>query len=265
MNDTVSPPDQAAEQSSSEVLDLSNYSQYLLHNRSEMMTVLKALIEHGSQITVFFNEGKDLLLTTLIAVDDKKGLTFDYGSTAAINQRAEKAAKLFCIASLEKVKIQFILRGFSTVQFENRPAFRADFPESLLRLQRREYYRLTMPVTRPLICYVPVDGGTGEAKVLAFNAVDISGGGVALAFSANSPALAVDTDYPGCSIELPEVGKISATLRVKSVFEVTLRSGAVLQRAGCEFIKLPGAMLTLIQRYIIKVERERKARESGLS
>jgi c-di-GMP-binding flagellar brake protein YcgR len=52
---------------------------------------------------------------------------------------------------------------------------------------------------------------------------------------------------------------------VRSVFEMTTRSGSKSQRAGCEFVKLPGPMLTLIQRYIIKVERERKARESGMS
>jgi c-di-GMP-binding flagellar brake protein YcgR len=49
------------------------------------------------------------------------------------------------------------------------------------------------------------------------------------------------------------------------VFEITLRSGARIKRAGCEFVKLPGQMSTLVQRYIIKVERERKARESGMS
>lgn len=263
MNDTLSPP--AEEQPTGELLEPSDYSQYLLYNSGEILNVLKALIESGAQITVFFNDGKDLLLTTLIAADPKTGLVFDYGSTALINQRAEKASKLFCIASLDKVKIQFILRGLTTIQFEGRPAFKAASPESVLRLQRREYYRLTMPVTRPLVCNVPVDDGTGQNKILAFNAVDISGGGVALAFSANGPGLETDKDYPGCSMDLPEVGTVVATLRIKSVFDVTLRSGAVLQRAGCQFVNLPGPMMTLIQRYIIKVERERKARESGLS
>jgi len=35
-------------------------------------------------------------------------------------------------------------------------------------------------------------------------------------------------------------------------------------RSGCQFIDLPGAMVNLIQRYIFKVERERKARAQGL-
>ena len=265
MNDTHSTTPPAAEQPVSELLEPADYSQYLLHNRGEILTVAKSLINHGSQITIFFNEGQDLLLTTLLAADDRKGLVFDYGSTDMINQRAGKADKLFCIASLDRVKIQFVLRRLEHIQFQGRSAFQSALPDSLLRLQRREYYRLTMPVTRPLVCHVPVTDESGGSKVLAFNVVDISGGGVALAFNTNGPLLARDTDYPDCSIELPEVGKVSVTLHVRSIFEVSLRSGALLQRGGCQFVKMPGPMLTLIQRYIIKIERERKARESGFS
>jgi hypothetical protein len=72
-------------------------------------------------------------------------------------------------------------------------------------------------------------------------------------------------EFPNCRIELPEVGFVTATVKIRSVFEITLRSGARIKRAGCEFVKLPGPMSTLVQRYIIKVERERKARESGMS
>ena len=53
------------------------------------------------------------------------------------------------------------------------------------------------------------------------------------------------------------------------MFCLILRSCAsvnstVAKRAGCQFVDLPGQMLTLIQRYIIRVERERKARETGM-
>jgi len=35
----------------------------------------------------------------------------------------------------------------------------------------------------------------------------------------------------------------------------------VMLRAGCEFIDLPASMASTIQRYILKTERERNARE----
>lgn len=57
---------------------------------------------------------------------------------------------------------------------------------------------------------------------------------------------------------------VSATLRVRSVFDVATKSGNRYLRAGLEFVNLPGTRLTLIQRYITRIERERKARLSGM-
>lgn len=259
------PPEEEAEAKTSPLLEPSDYHQYLLHARSEILFVLKDLIENVCQITIFFNEGKDLLLTTLLEVD-KEGMMFDFGASSEMNRKAQEVEKLFCIANLNKVKIQFILRGLKRIDYQGRPAFRAAYPETVLRLQRREYYRLTMPVTRPLICTIPVtDPATGATNAIEVNVVDISGGGAALVAPPSGIDFETDAEFPGCRIDLPEIGTITTTLKVRSVFEVTLRSGAVLKRSGCEFLKLPGPMLTLIQRYIIRIERERKARESGLS
>ena len=56
-----------------------------------------------------------------------------------------------------------------------------------------------------------------------------------------------------------------ATLCVRNLFEVTTRSGSHFARIGCEFVGLPAPRLTMVQRYITRVERERKARMTGMS
>ena len=58
---------------------------------------------------------------------------------------------------------------------------------------------------------------------------------------------------------MPDIGTIVTTLQIRNAFEVTLKSGAHTWRAGCMFINLPGPMQSMIQRYIIKLERERRA------
>lgn len=245
------------------ILEPEAFSQYLLHSANEILFVLRSMVKDGSRITVYFNEGKDFLLTTVIAVDEE-GLVLDYGSSAEMNRRAEQAKKLFCVASHDRVRVQFLLRGVRQVDFEGSPAFRADLPDTLLRLQRREYYRLTTPVARPLKCQVPLSWADGSQDALEINVVDISGGGLAVMAPPEGIAFEPGMEFPNCRVELPEVGIIAATLIVRNLFDITLRSGMVVKRAGCQFIDLPGPMLTLIQRYIIRVERERKARESGL-
>lgn len=256
-------PKAQAVQKTPPLLEPGDYAQYILHARSEIAFVLKSLLERVSQITIFFNEGKELLLTTLVALEADR-ILLDFGASSETNRKALAVQKLFCVASLEKVRIQFLLRGLQQTTYRGRPAFAAEYPTDVLRLQRREFFRLTMPITRPLRCEMPIASAeSGQEMTLDINVVDISGGGVAIAVPEGLD-LEKGREFPSCRIELPEVGIVTATLRICNQFEITLRSGGRVRRAGCQFVNLPGPMLTLVQRYIIKVERERKARESGM-
>jgi c-di-GMP-binding flagellar brake protein YcgR len=49
---------------------------------------------------------------------------------------------------------------------------------------------------------------------------------------------------------------------VRNSFPVTLRSGAVIKRTGCAFLDLPSSQQAMIQRYIIRLERDRRAKLS---
>lgn len=245
-------------------LEPGEYNQYMLRTPTEVQVVLRGLYDHVSQITVFFNEGKDMLLTTLAAVTEDH-LILDYGPSSEINRKALETDKHFCVATLDKVRIQFILRGFTRVEHQGRPAFRSMLPAEVLRLQRREFFRLVTPIMRPLKCSMPIALPDGSIHMHQANVFDISGGGLGLSAPDERLPFERGMEISNCRIELPEVGLVVTTLRIKSLFEVVLRSGARMRRAGCEFLNLPGPMGTLIQRYIIKVERERKARESGMN
>lgn len=239
------------------------YDKYMLRTRPEILVVLRGLRDRHAPITVFFNEGRDMLLTMLVAVAEDR-LVFDVGADAALNRRAATAGRHYCVALLDKVRIQFLLGEFMSVTHEGRPAFLSAFPKELLRLQRREFYRLTIPIARPLKCRMPLPLAGGGERVYEAPILDISCGGIGMAAPPDAVPFATGQVIPDCRIELPEVGIIACSLRVLSLFDITLRSNARIRRAGCEFINLPGPMATLVQRYIIKVERERKARESGL-
>lgn len=247
-----------------ELMQAEDDDKYLLHSKKEILFILRALRERGSLITVYFNQGNDFLLTSLLAISGDTSLVFDPGSSAEMNRRALASEKLIFITTHDKVKIQFTVRRLEKTQFEGREAFRTGVPDTLLRLQRREYYRLTAPVAHPLKCVIPAKMADGSVTTVGATVIDISGGGLAVMTPPEGVEFETDHLFEDCRIELPDVGAVSATLRVRSVFEITLRSGARVKRAGCQFVDLSGHMLTLIQRYILRVERERKARETGL-
>ncbi len=246
-----------------ELVPNDEYSQYLLRARSEMFTVFRGMVETVSQITLIFNEGRDMVLTSLVSYGDN-GLVFELGASAEMNKKALQAAKLFGVTQLQKVEIQFILRGLQQTEVDGKAAFHAELPDSILRLQRRENYRLMAPIARPLKCKINFTSGDGSEYAVEAQVVDISGTGIRLSGLPLDIPLETGMELPGCSVELPEVGSIKATLYLRWLDESVNRSGARSNRAGCEFVNLPRQMATLIQRYIFKVERERKARDSGL-
>ena len=252
----------AATEAPAEVLHLDQYSEYLLHSPREILAVLRQVVAQGDLVTVYFNSGKDFLLTTLLAVNDRE-LLLDRGSNPEMNRRALEAGKIFCITRHAKVKLQFILTNIGETRFEARNVFTAALPETLLRLQRRQYFRLHTPITRPLICNVPVVMSDGSVRIYPHNVIDISLGGLSL--QVEEVPFAADQEWHDCSIDLPQIGIINATLKVLNFYELTLRSGQPSTRIGCQFVDLPAASQNLIQRYIVRMERERKARESGLA
>jgi len=256
------PSDGSSEVEATEVLHHDQYSEYLLHNPREILSMLRQVAKQGDLVTVYFNSGKDFLLTTLLEVNEQE-IVLDRGSNEEMNQRALAAPKLFCITRHEKVKLQFILTEIHETAQPGQRALAARLPESLLRLQRRAYFRLHTPITRPLRCGIPVAMSDGSVQIYEHNVMDISLGGLSL--QVEDIHFEPGQEWPDCSIELPEIGVIKVTLKVLNFYEITLRSGQRSTRAGCQFVDIPATSQNLIQRYIVRLERERKARESGLS
>ena len=136
----------------------------------------------------------------------------------------------------------------------------APVPDSLLRLQRREYYRLATPATHGITCSVVVHGeGIDERRVDA-TVLDISGGGLAVMVPPEGTPFEPDREFHHCRINLPEVGTIETKMRVRSVFRISAANGRPMLRAGCQFVRLPDSQVSMIQRYILRVERDRNTR-----
>jgi c-di-GMP-binding flagellar brake protein YcgR len=262
--DVQAQPEQTHPQFELEQTD--DYRQFLLHAKPEIVSVLRSLVQKRAIVTAYFNHGQSFLLTVLLAINPEKNeIIFDISNDKEMNRRALKAGKFIFTTAIDKVKIQFSLNKLSAEQYEGRPAFRAEIPESLLRLQRREYFRLSIPISNPVRCIISTLSADGRALSTTTHLLDISGGGAGLLVPPEQASLyerGVVLD--NCKIMLPDEGLLAATLCVRDIFDVTTKSGHRYLRAGCEFVNLPGSRLTTIQRYITRVERERKARLSGM-
>lgn len=159
---------------------------------------------------------------------------------------------LQCISSLARVHIQFEAAHPRACLHEGLAAIRIDYPQKLYYLQRRDYFRLTIPARQPVHCCIVHDGNPIEAEV-----ADISLGGISLLGPVPGLPLYPGMQVEGCRIDLPETGTILVDLIVCTLRETGLRAGRHNLRIGCRFAQLGGSEQTLVQRYIHHIERNR--------
>ena len=247
-----------------ELIHAEDEAKYLLRDSREILAILKNIVAARALVSARLAPGRESYLSALIdAHEGEDGVLLDASADPAQNARILRAEALDCVTQLDKVRIQFALKGARLVDEGGSPGFRCALPDSLLRLQRREFYRLQTPLSHGVTCTVALPQADGTRRNTELRILDISGGGVAIAVPPVGVRFEPGTEFPHCLLNLPDVPPIPSRLIVRNLFRITNRSGAELLRAGCEFADMPRGADDAIQRYILKVERERNARERG--
>jgi c-di-GMP-binding flagellar brake protein YcgR len=238
---------------------------YLLRGVREIGLVLQSLIDKRALISAYVSPRNHTFPTALISVSPEKGtLLIDGSANDAINRSVTQAHHLTCVSQLDRIHIQFRLTGLSPTLVEGKIAFRADVPDRVLKLQRREFYRLQTSVTEPVTCSVPTAQPGAASEYTELRVLDISGGGIAVVVPHGHPLFKPYRELEDCLLRLPNVDPIPVQLSVRNLFRQLNQNGTEIWRAGCQFTSLPRGADVLIQRYIFRLDRQRSARERGI-
>lgn len=225
----------------------------------EIAFLIKGLVKRGNRISVIFQEGRQSFLTVLLDISVKDGLFyFDIGGGNDINQAFLKAESCTFTTLVDGVRIQFSAKGCRETKLDGEATFVAPIPTHLLRLQRREVFRLQLPSTKPFTCRAR--RGTPKEELLPLH--DISVGGIGI-LTPNTLKYEQLEKLENCWIDLRESGMIHCTLEVRYLTLVESRTGKPLWHMGCRFIDLPPSTETLIQRFMAKIEAERRTLAAG--
>lgn len=233
-------------------------SRFTVTWKKEIIFILRAVMEKTELVTAHFNQGQDFILTSIIQVDANRDLVFlDLGANEAQNQKILGSGKVIFVTAHDKVKVQFVSDKVEKALYGGRDVLKIALPKSLINLQRREFYRVTTPIAHPLKCIILM----GDKSKVTVTVVDISIGGIGVVLPPEGVEVEPGMKFRECYIALPEIGELLAELEIRNVFEIVLKNGSKTKRAGCRFTNLSAHMQSMIQRYIIKVERERRAME----
>jgi len=240
-------------------------SPYQVHSRREIIALLCNIGEHKQLINMQGNCGGVTIITSILNVDEQDGtVTLDCAQEDRINEQLFESDAISFETALEQIRILFFVRRIQQCMYQGAPALQIDLPQSVVRLQRREFYRVPTPLSMPVSCSITIPK-ISDSSIMSVTLTlqNVSGGGLALIDEHGVLDHTIGRIYKDCRIDLPGGTLVVASLELRNAQEIVLPNGRHVRRLGCLFVNLPQAMMAAVQRYISKLEREQKARAPG--
>lgn len=235
--------------------DSPDLERFAVYARVEILGVLRQLLDNGVLITAYFGSDAGFAVTALLAVNpDFEEVVFDNPSDALALRRLLAAEAVTFVAFMDQVKVQFTARAAEATQFGGKGALRVRLPEQMLRLQRRDFFRVRPPLAKPPQCLVPSsDDGKQYEKL---RVLDISTGGLAVVIFPARFDLPLAATIDNCFLDLPGVGSVGVGLKIRHVDPMPRDDKA--RRVGCEFVNLAPQARVLLQRYVNQLDAEQR-------
>lgn len=226
-----------------------NLEQYMLYSKASIIQKLRQLGKSNSMISAHFGGGQHSLLTLVVDVlPDKDLLVLDYGSDEAMNQKLMASERVVFKTNYEGITAQFSCSQFQRAKRHGKSAIACPLPESMLWVQRREFYRVRVPLSESVNCELIQDD-----ESFLFPVLDISIGGLALHYTNQRIELEEGQLYTGSRLSLSDQGHGLINLEVRNIISIgTMNNGGY--RIGCEFRNLGMDVSSSIQRYIHHIE-----------
>jgi len=233
---------------------------FLVTAPAAVAQILRAAMERSAMVTVYADASGQFAITSILEVVPESGrLLFDLPAQPEVAAALQRTDTATFVTMHDGIKIKFQVRSPATAIFGGRPALAASLPTEVVRLQRREAFRVACPLSRPVRCAIPY-AKAGKADKAELAVLDISQGGVALLNMHPQLTLAPGNVYESCTISMPEIGVFGTALEVRSAHEVTLKNGQVTMRAGCRFVNPDPSAQAMVHRLVMRLERERSSR-----
>lgn len=234
-----------------------NVDAFKITFRREIVFYLRQLINEGEMVNVGFDGGSSGFVTVFLDIDEATDtLIFDWGADEATNKRLLQSQRIYFTASPQGVRNQFFASRVWQVTHNKRPAFATAIPASYVRMQRREFFRLGLPITQRRPCTFRAGAGATQWQM---SIIDIGLGGVGLESQEFPLPFEHGQKIERATIDLGAYGRLDVDMVVRFIGSVA-RGNKEFGRLGCEFVKLKPAQENDLQRFITQVQREERAK-----
>ena len=236
--------------------NIENMEHYILYGRGEIMQKLRQLGKKNSLITLHFNNNS-MLSTVVDVLADKNLLVLDYGGNEELNQKLLEHDSAIIKTDYDGITAQFSISGIRKARLQGKPSFACPIPESVLWVQRREFYRVRIPLSEVVTCeLIHGDNHRSEYPVL-----DISTGGLALFDQNDELELEPGNIFHNCKLSLGDHFTAFINLEIRNHIQVNPYEISEGTRSGCAFLNLTGDFAAGVQKFINLVDHQQKRTE----
>ena len=232
---------------------IENMEHYMLYGRGEIMQKLRQLGKKHSLITLHFG-GHTMLSTVVDVLSDKNLLVLDYGGNEEMNQKLLKHNRAIVKTDYDGIQAQFTIKDIRKARLQGKPSFASPLPEDVLWVQRREFYRVRIPLSEVVTCELTI----GDNNQVEYPVLDISTGGIALFDRDDELELEPGNTFYNCKLTLGEHSTSIISLEIRNHILKNPNDPEEGTRCGCAFLNLTGDFEASLQKFINIVDQQQK-------
>ncbi len=228
--------------------------QYLKRGTLAVLNVMKDLLRIQAPLMASFARGQ--FISRMLFADEDR-IIFDLGSNQLDNQLALESGAVNVTAETYGAKVEFSLSSLEQTEYEGLPAFAAPLPEQLLQIQRREFFRIGVPIEPTFYCH----GQWPNGNPVRFRLQDLSVGGAGVLVDEALPEDLHSGDrFDNLRVDLGQYGHFAVTAQLLQIGErsvITSKNETrVTPRLSFRFIAIDPVQERQLQQVIFALERQ---------
>jgi len=227
----------------------------LTHSANEASLYIHKILKERCILVASSGDYDASIMTAIIDIlDGEDEVVIDYSGAKDLDRLIRKSQSVDFSTSIDDINIFFSSGAVEDTVHQGRPAFKIKMPRSIHRVQRREAYRASPPLSERPECVMESDDHTHQATV-----INISIGGIRVLVQ-NAAFKAGDV-IERCRITTP-IGEIEAALEIVYVGKTLDGNGET--QYGCKFKDASVSVESKLQRYVTYLQSKELARRREL-
>jgi c-di-GMP-binding flagellar brake protein YcgR len=234
---------------------MSDSSSFSIQNQRQIISNLVLLLKQKCLIRARFGENNESYITTLLGINEESNTVFlDYGPKDYINNQIVNAEKVIFETEYKGIKVSFIGWALKKTTHKGDPLFSMSIPKTLFWMERREYHRVKIPLSKPSYCQLILEDQ--EPFNIKLNDLSLSGFAILDQNEDIFNQMVVGTTIEQGKLVLFEKGEYAVSFEIRYNHIVNPDKLQKTQKNGCRFIRLSRLAEDAIQGYMQKIQRE---------